>query len=223
MIIPEHLADWGLAAAPLLGLLAALNPCPLLAQFTALLAVSGWGGSPGRNLGRGAVLAAGMAVAYAGLAMLLGLGLQRLPTSVLPELFRLFLAPAVILTGILMTGLFGHHGNTAAGRKIKDLLHARRWGWGGLFLLGMVLALAFCPATAGLFFGVLIPLAAARQKPVLDAALFGLGFGLPVLLLATAVAWGLQLPRLKPVAERITVIAGWFLIVLGAWLTYRLL
>jgi len=222
MGILNHLADWGAAGAVILGLLAAVNPCPLLAQFTALLAVSGWGGSPARNLGRGAVLAAGMAFAYAGLAMLLGLGLQQLPTVVLPELFRVFLAPAVILTGILMTGLFGHPGSTAAGRKIKDLLHSRRWGWAGLFLLGMILALAFCPATAGLFFGVLIPMEIARQQPLLDAALFGLGFSLPVLLLATAVAWGMQLPRLKIAAERITMIAGWILIVFGAWLTLKL-
>jgi threonine/homoserine/homoserine lactone efflux protein len=64
------------------------------------------------------------------------------------------------------------------------------WGAG---LLGIVFALAFCPLSAGLFFGGLVPLAVDRGSPLVLPALYGIGTALPVvgfaLLLAAGVTW----------------------------------
>lgn len=59
-----------------------------------------------------------------------------------------------------------------------------------LGLLGVLFALSFCPISAALFFGSLVPLAVANDSGLLLPAVYGLGTGLPVLALAFVVAAG---------------------------------
>ena len=61
----------------------------------------------------------------------------------------------------------------------------------GALPLGAVLALAFCPVSAGLFFGGLIPLALEHRSSLWLPALYGLGTGLPVVVFAVLVSAGL--------------------------------
>ena len=80
----------------------------------------------------------------------------------------------------------GEHGSSvsnAAGR-LADM------GMLGALPLGIVLALAFCPYSAVLFFGVLVPLAFKTRGGVGLPALFALGSGLPVLLFGTLLSLG---------------------------------
>jgi cytochrome c biogenesis protein CcdA len=61
----------------------------------------------------------------------------------------------------------------------------------GAFLLGAVFALAFCPVSAALFFGSLIPLALQSKFGVTLPFIYGIGTGLPVLAFAVAIAAGI--------------------------------
>ena len=61
----------------------------------------------------------------------------------------------------------------------------------GALPLGAVLALAFCPVSAGLFFGGLIPLALEHRSSLWLPSLYGLGTGLPVVAFAVLVSAGL--------------------------------
>ena len=61
----------------------------------------------------------------------------------------------------------------------------------GGFLLGVLFALAFCPYSAVLFFGVLIPLAIKSTGGVALPAVFAIGTGLPVLVFGTLLSTGL--------------------------------
>jgi len=63
--------------------------------------------------------------------------------------------------------------------------------WGAL-VLGIVFALSFCPVSAGLFFGSLVPLAAGNNSPVLLPLFFGIGTALPVAGFAVALAIGTE-------------------------------
>ena len=92
----------------------------------------------------------------------------------------------------------------------------------GLFILGMVLAFSFCPATAGLFFGVLIPLAAVHAHPVLYAFAYAVGYGLPLLAVAACLAAGARLSAVQRCAASLAELCGWGLIAVGIWLTYKL-
>lgn len=58
--------------------------------------------------------------------------------------------------------------------------------------LGALFALSFCPVSAALYFGSLIPLAMQRESPVLLPALYGMGTAVPVLALAFLAAAGFQ-------------------------------
>jgi len=90
--------------------------------------------------------------------------------------------------------------------------------------LGVIFALSFCPVSAGLFFGALLPLATTTQSRVVLPAIFGLGTGLPVIALAALLAFGAGgigrafdvLTRFERVAMRGTggvfVLAGIYLV-----------
>jgi cytochrome c biogenesis protein CcdA len=56
--------------------------------------------------------------------------------------------------------------------------------------LGFVFALAFCPVSAALFFGSLIPLSLQNRLGAILPFVYGLGTGLPVLIFALGIALG---------------------------------
>ena len=62
----------------------------------------------------------------------------------------------------------------------------------GAFALGLFFALAFCPVSAALFFGSLIPLALNHPAGSMLSFIYGIGTGLPVLAFAVAIALGVK-------------------------------
>ncbi len=60
----------------------------------------------------------------------------------------------------------------------------------GSLLLGFIFALSFCPVSAGLFFGSLIPLALNNSFGASLPFIYGIGTGLPVLVFVSAIALG---------------------------------
>jgi cytochrome c-type biogenesis protein len=60
----------------------------------------------------------------------------------------------------------------------------------GALPLGILFALAFCPVSAALFFGGLIPIAVKAQSGIALPLIYGIGTALPVLLFAFVVAAG---------------------------------
>ena len=103
------------------------------------------------------------------------------------------------------------------GRELIDYCMS----WGAL-LLGLIFALAFCPVSAALFFGSLIPLAVSSKSPLLFPFVYGLGTGLPVIVFAVAIVFGVHwvsaLFKKITAAERFVRIAtGAVLILIGLY------
>jgi len=92
---------------------------------------------------------------------------------------------------------------------VSDRLQAGvdRAGIWGAGILGLVFALAFCPVSAGLFFGGLLPLAVERSSPLLLPLIYGIGTALPVIVFATLLAAGAR--RLGAAIDRIQVFERW--------------
>ena len=93
----------------------------------------------------------------------------------------------------------------------------------GAGLLGMLFALSFCPVSAGLFFGGLVPLAASHDSRVLLPAIYGLGTGLPVVAVAVPMALGARwlggaLDRLAQVERAARPATGVVFIVAGLYI-----
>jgi cytochrome c-type biogenesis protein len=211
-----------------LGLLTSISPCPLATNVAAMSFISRGIGSPRRVLLTGLVYTAGRTLAYTVLGMLMVASLLTAPgvSLILQRRMNQILGPALIVAGVLLLELI--HLPSRGGGISRGLEgRAERWGvWGG-GLLGMVFALSFCPTSAGLFFGSLIPLALKSGSSVILPSVYGIGTAIPVFAFAIALAIGANavgrmfdvLSRFEVWARRIT---GAIFIAVGGYysLTY---
>ena len=62
-------------------------------------------------------------------------------------------------------------------------------GFFGILLLGIVFALAFCPYSGVLYFGMLVPMTISSVKGLYLPLIFAIGTGLPVIILAWIIAF----------------------------------
>lgn len=90
------------------------------------------------------------------------------------------------------------------------------WGAG---LLGILFALSFCPTSAALFFGSLLPLALHQESGLMLPGVNGIATGLPVLLFAVLIALGAN--RVGQVFNRIQMFERWARRITAIFFSYR--
>jgi cytochrome c-type biogenesis protein len=178
--------------ALLLGLITAIAPCPLATNIAAVAYIT-------RNVTdrkyaviTGSLYTLGRMFSYSLLGVLIIVVGLEIPwvSAAIQDVGEKVLGPLLIVVGLLMLFIdrisFGRGGNTLAslGNKVAH------WGMIGGFLLGVIFALAFCPYSAVLFFGVLIPVALKSTGGVALPAVFAIGTGLPVLIFGTLLSAG---------------------------------
>ncbi len=174
-----------------LGLMTSVSPCPLAANIAAMSYVGREVGSRRLTLVAGVLYTVGRVLAYVALAAILVGGLLSIPQVALflqAHMSRI-LGPLLVAVGLVLLEWVPLPG---FGSGLYDRTGARlvRAGTLGAVPLGAVLALAFCPVSAGLFFGGLVPLALEHRSPLWLPALYGLGTGLPVVVFAVLVSAG---------------------------------
>lgn len=191
-----------------LGILTSISPCPLATNVAAISYVSRRVDKPGKILLHGLLYIFGRTLTYAVLGIMLVSSLLSAPalSHILQKYMHLALGPILILVGMVLLELisfplpsFGGGGSMQA--RI-DALGA----WGAL-LLGILFALSFCPVSAALFFGSLLPLAVQHQSGILLPVLYGIATGLPVALFSLVIACGLQ--RLAEAYKALTGFEVW--------------
>ncbi len=180
------------ATALWMGLLTSVSPCPLATNIAAISYLGREVGSRRRTLVGGILYTVGRALAYTALAAILVGGLLSVPEVALflQAHMNRVLGPLLVAVGLVLLEWvrlpgFGSQLYDRTGRRLVKA------GLVGALPLGAVLALAFCPVSAGLFFGGLIPLALEHRSSVWLPALYGLGTGLPVVVFAVLVSAGL--------------------------------
>ncbi len=212
-----------LGSALWLGILTSISPCPLATNIAAMSFISRGVGSPRKVLLTGLVYTAGRTVAYLVLGTLMVASLLTAPgvSLILERRMNQILGPALIVAGIFLLELIrlpSRAGGLSSGLESR----AERWGiWGG-GLLGLVFALSFCPTSAALFFGSLIPLALKSGSSVILPSVYGIGTALPVFAFAIALAIGVNavgrmfsvLTRFEVWARRLT---GVVFVVVGGY------
>ena len=128
---------------------------------------------------------------YVVIAMLLVMSLLSAPTVslALQVWMNKLLGPILILAGMVMLGLIRV---SLRGRGMSERLQgcAERLGLLGALFLGILFALSFCPVSATLFFGSLLPLAMRHGSGALLPLLYGLGTAIPVVVFAVIIAFG---------------------------------
>lgn len=185
--------DWVLVAgsALWLGVLTSVSPCPLATNVAAISFVGRRVGSPRQVLMSGLMYTAGRSFAYGLLGVLLVFSLLSASavSLALQKHMNRVLGPILILAGMVLLDLLPLR-LPAAGPGTRAREWAERGGSWGAAGLGIVFALSFCPVSAALFFGSLLPLAIEKQSAVLVPSVYGLGTGLPVLAFAGALGAG---------------------------------
>jgi cytochrome c-type biogenesis protein len=174
-----------------LGILTSISPCPLATNIAAVSYVGRQVGSTRAVLLAGGLYAAGRTFAYVvlGAAAVWSLMSVVAVSSFLQGGFRRALGPLLVAVGLLLLGVLKFN---LPGFGVSDGLRRRvdRSGVWGAGLLGIAFGLSFCPVSAGLFFGSLVPLAAQRGSPLLLPAVYGVGTALPVAAFAVLLAAG---------------------------------
>ena len=181
----------GIGTAAWLGILTSISPCPLASNVAAVSFVGRDVGNPRRAALAGMAYALGRAVTYVLVAALVVSSVLSIPSvsMFLQHRMNQVLGPLLVLIGI---GLLGWLRLPMPSWKLNLTTGAKtgRMGIAGAGALGLIFALSFCPVSAGLFFGALIPLAINADSRVLLPAVYGVGTGLPVVLFAVLLAVG---------------------------------
>jgi len=176
-----------------LGILTSISPCPLATNLAAISYIGRDASRARRVFLAGLLYTLGRVIAYTALAALVVASILSAPgTAVwLQRNINLFLGPLLVLVGMVLVGLLElpmSAGNFWSGYRER----VQKLGLFGAGLLGLLFALSFCPVSAALFFGSLIPLAITERSPLLLPAVYGIGTGVPVLGFALVLVFGVK-------------------------------
>ena len=178
-------------SAPWLGLLCGVSPCPLAANVVAVGIIARNAANPRHVAWNALAYALGRVLAYVAIAAALVAGLASAPTlsHALQKHMSVLVGPLLIIVGAVLFDLVPLPSLPSTGVLANLRTRLSAGGSIGTFALGVVLTLAFCPSSAALFFGGLIPLAVERNAPFLLSAAFGVAAVLPVAAVAFTIAF----------------------------------
>jgi cytochrome c-type biogenesis protein len=179
----------GLGSALWLGILTSISPCPLATNIAAISFVGRKVNKPGYVFCTGVLYTAGRAIAYTALGILLVSSLLSIPTIShwLQKYTHKLLGPILIIASMMLLDMlqFGTKGGNLGQWCQKQ---AEKFGLFGALLLGIIFALSFCPVSAALFFGSLIPLSTKCSSRIVMPLVYGIGTSLPVLIFGILIA-----------------------------------
>lgn len=208
-----------------LGILTSISPCPLATNIAAISFIGRKVGQPRQVALAGLLYVIGRTVAYVALAGLLLAGLLAggEVARFLQRWLNLVLGPIVILVGMVLLGLIGSGVSmNLAGSAVQERAAKGSAWWAAA--LGFLFALSFCPVSAGLYFGALIPLSATHASRLLLPSIYGLGTALPVIVFAFLIAFASQhvghaFNRLTQIERWVRLATGVLFIVAGVYLS----
>jgi cytochrome c biogenesis protein CcdA len=193
----------GLISALWLGILTSISPCPLATNIAAISFLSKKIIHPKAVLISGLSYTIGRMFSYATLGFVIISSILSVPVmaNFLQKYMNKAFGPVLIFTGLFLLDIIKFNiPSFSLSEKHQNRLAGS--GARGAFILGLIFALVFCPISAALFFGSLIPLALKSKLGTTLPFIYGIGTGLPVLLFAFVIVLGVT--SLKPWFNRMT-------------------
>jgi len=197
-----------LLSAFLLGLMTAISPCPLATNITAI-------GFIGRNIENrkrvfinGLIYTLGRVVSYTTIGAIFFFGASQFEISGwLQNWGEKILGPLLIVIGLFMLGVLKLKipGMGSLTEKMENKSNSGFWG---VLLLGIVFALAFCPYSGVLYFGMLIPMTISSAGGLFLPVSFAVATGIPVIIFAWLIAFSIG--SIGGVYNKIKVFEIWF-------------
>ena len=208
----------------ILGLMTALSPCPLATNITATAYLSKDISDKHKVFLNGLSYLAGSIFSYTVLGIILYIGSAQLSVAAfLMNSGWLFMSIILIITGIMITGFIPVQiqGWSVIPARIKKGKFKRTYT--NAFLLGILFALAFCPLSGLLYFGVLMPMVVASKSGMLLLPVFAFAMSLPVVVIAYIIAYcvgeiGLFYDRVKAIERYSKYVMALIFISAGVYL-----
>ena len=192
-----------------LGLLTSISPCPLATNITAIGFISKDIENKKRIFFNGLWYTLGRAFSYTTLGVILYFGASKFQVA---RLFQSngekFLGPLLIIVGILMLDFIKikFPGFGKLGEKMQNKERKNNW-WSAL-LLGVIFALAFCPYSGVLYFGMLIPMTISSASGLFLPFVFAIATGLPVIIVAYLLAFSIS--SIGGFYNKVRIFEKWF-------------
>jgi cytochrome c-type biogenesis protein len=176
-----------------LGILTSISPCPLATNIAAVSFLSKKINHPRMVLWSGLAYTLGRMTAYVVIGVILISSFAGIPATAnfLQKYMNKILGPLLVIVGLFLVNVFKlHFPDFSISNERQNKL--AEMGILGSFLLGAIFALSFCPISAALFFGSLIPLALKNNFGIAFPFVYGIGTGLPVVIFAIVITLGVQ-------------------------------
>ncbi|KAF5422573.1 MAG: Cytochrome c biogenesis protein CcdA [Candidatus Methanocomedens sp.] len=198
-----------IVAAFFIGIMMAISPCPLATNITAIAYISRKIDNSKHTLLVGFTYALGRMFTYtiiASLIVFFGLNVQSASLA-LQKYGENIIGPLLIIIGIVMLDLFkvNFFSGNARLNSFKEKLSEK--GLLGSFLLGVIFALTFCPFSAVLFFGMLIPLSLKTGDGLILPSVFAFATGLPVIIFSFIMVYSIS--KLGLIMDKVQTFEKW--------------
>jgi cytochrome c biogenesis protein CcdA len=196
---------WPILSAWALGILTAISPCPLATNITATSYIARTLNGRNKVLLSGLLYTLGLAFTYTMIALIISMGASKFHVA---KFFQgngeKLVGPIMIIIGLIMLNVikFNFLGKSDLKNKLGDKFKDR--GLLGSFLLGALFAMAFCPYSGAMYFGMLIPMTIESEMGITLPLFFALGAGSLVLFFTVVIAFSIQ--KLGAYFKRITQI-----------------
>lgn len=210
-------------SALLLGLMTAISPCPLATNITATAFISKNISSKKKVLLSGLLYSLGRAFSYTTIGLILYFGASKFHIArFFNQNGEKYLGPLLIVLGLIMLNIIKLNflGKSGFSNRLSEKFKNK--GLLGSFLIGIVFALAFCPYSGALFFGMLIPLTISSADGLYLPIIFAFGTGIPVILFTYLLAFaatsvGVFYSRITKIEKAMRYVAGVVFIATGLY------
>lgn len=197
-----------LFTAFVLGLMTAVSPCPLATNITAVGFISRDIENRNRVFYNGLFYTLGRAITYTIIPLIILLGADQFSFSGFFQRYgEKFLGPVLIVIGLFMLNIIRI--NLPAVKGLTSRMQAKKnWSYLDAILLGLLFALAFCPYSGVIYFGMLIPMTVSSATGLYLPVVFALATGIPVIILAWFLAYAVS--GIGGVYNKIKIFELWF-------------
>ncbi len=180
-------------SAFVLGLMTAISPCPLATNITATAFISKNISDKKKVFLSGVIYSLGRAFSYTVIGLILYFGASKFHVArFFNQNGEKYLGPLLIVIGLIMLNVIKLNflGKSNFQEKFSDRYKEK--GLLGSFMIGVIFALAFCPYSGALYFGMLIPMTISSADGLYLPVVFAFGTGLPVVLFTYLLSFAAQ-------------------------------
>jgi sulfite exporter TauE/SafE len=195
-------------SAFVLGLMTAISPCPLATNITAIGFISKDVEHQKKVFINGLVYTLGRALSYFILAVIIFIGADQFKLSGWFQQYgEKIIGPLLIIIGLFMLDILKIRfpGMESLTKRFQENGINSHWE---VLLLGILFALAFCPYSGVLYFGMLIPMTISNASGLYLPIVFAVATGIPVIIFAWLLAFTVS--GVGKLYHRLKIFEIWF-------------